>query len=157
MTALVTSCWLPSDHSSNTVCPGRRAARTPSLLVVCLSLCHIAVRAHYSHVMLTHTHTHTHTHTACLTCSPSPSGDRCGAAVSGLVVEVHVGPLHAADLQRSLQRSVRPHRHRRRHRAVRTVRLLRHLQGAALDAEAGLVLLLNQLLFLLRCSAVFDL
>ena len=121
---------------------GRRAARTPSLLVVCLSVCHVAVRAHYSHVMLRHTHTHT----VCLTRSPSPSGDRCGAAVGGLVVEVHVGPLYAADLQRPLQRSVRPHRHRRRHRAVRTVRVLRHLQGAALDAEAGLILLLNQLM-----------
>lgn len=53
------------------------------------------------------------------------------------MVEVHVGPLHAADLQQSLQRPVRARRHRRGHRALRALRLLRHLQRSTLDAEAG--------------------
>lgn len=54
------------------------------------------------------------------------------------MVEVHVGPLHVVDLQQPLQCTVRPRRHRSRHRGVRTLRLLRHLQGPSLDAKPGL-------------------
>lgn len=66
-----------------------------------------------------------------------PSGDRYGPAVSGVMVEVHVGPLHVADFQQPLQRSLCPHRHRSRHCAVWTLRLLCHLQGAPLDVKTG--------------------
>lgn len=65
------------------------------------------------------------------------SGNRCGLVVGGPVVEVHVGPLHVVDLQQPLQRSLCAHRYRGRHCAVWTVWLLRHLQGAPLDAENG--------------------
>lgn len=66
------------------------------------------------------------------------SGDRCGPAGGGIMVEVHVGPLHVVDFQQPLQCTVRPRRHRSRHRGVRTLRLLRHLQGPSLDAKPGL-------------------
>lgn len=77
-------------------------------------------------------------HAHILTCGPSPSGDGRGPAGSRVVVAVHVGSVHVADLQRTVRRSVRPHRHRRRRRALRTLRLLCHLQGAPLDVKAGL-------------------
>lgn len=76
--------------------------------------------------------------------APSP-GDRCGPAVGGLMVEVHVGPLHAADFRQPLQRSVRAHRHRGRHRSVRTVRLLCNLQRPALDVKDGLCQFVTQM------------
>lgn len=66
-----------------------------------------------------------------------PSGDRCGPAGGGLVVEVHAGSLHATDLQQPLQRPLRPGRHWSRNRALWALWLLRHLQGAPLDVEIG--------------------
>lgn len=53
------------------------------------------------------------------------------------MVEVYVGPLHAADFQQPLQRPVCPHRYRIGHHALRALRLLRHLQRSTLDAETG--------------------
>lgn len=53
------------------------------------------------------------------------------------MVEVYVGPLHAADFQQPLQRPVCPHRYRSGHHALRAFRLLRHLQRSTLDAETG--------------------
>ncbi|MEQ2218773.1 hypothetical protein XENOCAPTIV_007963 [Xenoophorus captivus] len=47
--------------------------------------------------------------------------DRCSPAVGGIMVEVYVGTLHAADLEQFLQRSVRTHRYRRHHHPVRIV------------------------------------
>lgn len=53
------------------------------------------------------------------------------------MVEVYVGPLHAADFRQPLQRPIRPHRYRSGHRALRALRVLRHLQRSTLDVETG--------------------
>lgn len=65
------------------------------------------------------------------------SGDRCGPLVSGFMVEVYVGPVHAVDFQQPLQWPICPHWDWRGHRAVWTLRVFCHLQRSPLAVETG--------------------
>lgn len=61
-------------------------------------------------------------------------GDPVG---SGIMGEVHFGPVHLTDSWKLHQRSLRAHRNRNHNHCFRTVRMFRHLPRKSMDAQAG--------------------